>query len=51
MDIEEEPFETLDIVEVAMQNDSNDFRKMITNLANKGNIISQNIKSTCTSYA
>ena len=51
MDIEEEPFETLDIVEVAMNNDSNDFRKMITNLANKGNIISQKIKSTCTSYA
>ena len=26
--IEEEPFETLDIVEVAMNNDNNDFRKM-----------------------
>ena len=26
--IEEEPFETLDIVEVAMNNDKNDFRKM-----------------------
>ena len=28
MYIEEEPFETLDIVEVAMNNDRNDFRKM-----------------------
>ena len=29
MYIEEEPFETLDIVEVAMNNDNNVFRKMI----------------------
>ena len=39
MDIEEEPFQTLDIVEVAMNNHNNDFKKMITYLANKGNII------------
>ena len=37
--IEEEPFETLDIVEVAMNNDNNDFRKMKENLTNKRNII------------
>ena len=47
MDIEEEPFETLDIVEVAKNNDNNEFTKMITNLANKGIIILQKIKSTC----
>ena len=37
--IEEEPFEKLDIVMVAMNNDNNDFRKMEENLANKRNII------------
>ena len=54
MDIEEGPFETLDIVEVAMNNfdiamnnDNTEFRKMITNCANKGNIILSKIKSTC----
>ena len=46
----EEPFETLDIVEVAINNDNNKFRKMITNLANKGNIILQKIKSTWKCY-
>ena len=30
MDIEEGPFETLDIVEVAMNNDNNELRKMVT---------------------
>ena len=39
MDIEEEPFKTIDRVEVAMDNDNNKFRNMITYLANKGNII------------
>ena len=29
LDIEEEPFETLNIVEVAMNNDNNEFRKTI----------------------
>lgn len=42
--IEEEPFETLDIVEVAMNNDKNDFRKMKENLANKRNIILHHMK-------
>ena len=42
--IEEEPFETLDIVEVAMHNDKNDFRKMKENLANKRNIILHHMK-------
>ena len=42
--IEEKPFETLDIVEVAMNNDKNDFRKMKENLANKRNIILQHMK-------
>ena len=46
MDIKEEPFETLDIVEVAMNNDNNEFRKRITNLENKGNMILQKMKST-----
>ena len=43
MDNEEWPFERLDIVEVAMnnyevamKNDNNQFRKIITNSANKG---------------
>ena len=45
--IEEEPFDTLDIVEVAMNNDNNDFRKMKENLANKRNIILYHMKSTC----
>ena len=47
MDIKEELFKTLDIVEVAMNNDNNNFRKMITILENKGNMILQKIKSTC----
>ena len=42
--IEEEPFETLDIVEVAMNNDNNEFRKMKENLANKRNIILHHMK-------
>ena len=39
MDIEEELFETLDIVEVDMNNTKK--------IENKGNIILQKIKSTC----
>ena len=53
MDIEEGPFETLDIVEVAMNdyevamnNDNNQFKKMITNSATKDNIKLPKIKST-----
>ena len=44
MDIKKGPFETLDIVDVAMNNDevamnydNNEFRNMITNSANKEN--------------
>ena len=51
MDIEEGLFKTLDKVEVAMNkdevamnNDNNEFRKMITNSANKENIILPKIK-------
>ena len=44
MDIEEGPFKTLDTVEVAMKNNNNKLRKMITNLENLGNIILQKIK-------
>ena len=47
MDIEEGPFETLDIVEVAINNNNNDFRKIKTNSANKDNIIIPKIISTC----
>ena len=36
---EEELFETLDIFEVPMNNNNNDFRKMKEDLANKRNII------------
>ena len=50
------PFEILDIVqvainngEVAMINDNNEFRKMITNLATKENKILLKSKSTCSS--
>ena len=43
-DIEEEPFETVDIVAVSMNNDYNEFRQYITSFANKGNKILQNIK-------
>ena len=39
MDIEEDPFETLDIVEVAINNETHEFRKIITNLENKGNML------------
>ena len=46
MDIEEKPIETLDIVEFAIKNDNNQFRNMITNLAHKGNMILQIMKST-----
>ena len=42
--IEEEPFETLDIVEVAMNNDKNSSRKMKENLANMRNIILHHMK-------
>ena len=54
MDIEGGPFEILDIVEVAMNNDdvamtndNNEFKKMVTNSSNKENIIIPKIKSTC----
>ena len=46
MDLEDEPFETLDIIEVAMNNDNNRLIKMIKNLENKGNIMLQKIKPT-----
>ena len=46
MDIEEGPFETRDIVEVAMNNDevamnnnNNEFRRMATDSSNKENIL------------
>ena len=39
--------ESFDIVEVAMNNDNNKFRRMKTNSANNGNIIILKIKSTC----
>ena len=39
MYIEEEPFQTLDIVEIALHNNKHKFRKMIMNLENKGNAI------------
>ena len=42
--IEEELFKTLEIVEVVMNNDNNDFRKMKENLANKRNIILHHMK-------
>ena len=52
MDIEEGPFETLDIVEtamnndeVAMNNDNNELRKMITNSGKEENILLLKIKS------
>ena len=53
MDIKDEPFETLDIVEVAMNNDNNEFRKMITKIENEGNMILQKMKSTseCSEYS
>ena len=44
IDIEEDPFETLDINEVAMNNDNNECIKMTINLENKGNMILQKIK-------
>ena len=46
--IEEELFETLDIFEVPMNNDNNDFRKMKEDLANKRNIIFHHIKINMT---
>ena len=36
MVIEEEPFETLDIVEVVLNNDNNELIEMTTNLENMG---------------
>ena len=51
MDIEEEPFKSLDIVEVAINNETSKLRKIITNLVNRGNMILQKIKSTCKCYA
>ena len=47
MDIEEEPFETLDIVEVFMNNESNEFRKIVRNLETNGIMIYHVIKLTC----
>ena len=43
MDIEEKPFEKRYIVEVAINNETNEFRKMIANLENNGNMILQKI--------
>ena len=43
MNIEEGPFETLDFVVVALNNDSNEFK----NSANKENMLLPKIKSTC----
>ena len=37
--------------EVAMNNDNNEFRKMITNSTNKANIILPKVKSTCSCKA
>ena len=42
--IEEELFETLDIFEVPMNNDNNDFKKVKGDLANKRNIIFHHMK-------
>ena len=54
IDIEKGTFETLVIIQEAMNNDdvamnngNKEFRKMVTNSANKGNIILPKIKSTC----
>ena len=54
IDIEKGPFETLDRIQEAMNNDdvamnngNKEFKKMVTNSANKGNIIQPKIKSTC----
>ena len=43
LDIEEKPFEKRYIVEVAINNETNEFRKMIANLENNGNMILQKI--------
>ena len=51
MNIEEGPFETLDIVDIAMNKDNNEFRKIKTNSANKDNIIIQKIISICNCQA
>ena len=51
MNIEEGPFETLDIVDIAMNKDNNEFRKIRTNSANKDNIIIQKIISICNCQA
>ena len=47
MYIEEEPLETLYIAEVSINNDKNDFKQNLANIANKGYFILQKIKSTC----
>ena len=44
MYIKEESCETLYIVDISTNNDNNEFRKMVTNLANKGNFILLKIK-------
>ena len=58
MEIKEGPFKTPVVVEVsmnndevAMNNDNNEFRKMITNSTNKANIILPKVKSTCSCKA
>ena len=43
MNIEEKPFKTLYIVEIASNSNNNKIRKIISNLANKKNIISHKI--------
>ena len=44
MDIEEEPFETVYIVDVSRNNDYYEFRLYISSFANKGNKTLQKIK-------
>ena len=43
LNIEEMPFKTLDIVEIASNHNINELRKIISNLAKKRNIISHKI--------
>ena len=47
MYIEKESFETPDVVEVAMNNDNNQFRDKITILEKKGNILLQKAQVLC----
>ena len=47
MNIKEIKFEILNKVQVAMNNDNNEVRQMLTNIAHKKKIILQKIISTC----